>query len=494
MARRMATKPLDPDALKAADDAVDPYTGGRKIRGSQEELRKAWMDAYIKAGGQVVTTEPRGKEPDEPCENCPHKRLTVRLFSLEYRSDHRVLKNRKGDWKDKGSKYLTPHWMVGRENVISHSMVSTGTLYHAADPIKAQPDKKLTVVLQLQIGPPGAPSEAGVIVGKLGSKTMFHKKLTLIPSAKPVKVKMTSTAGVVRRIMAGKLAFEWSLASQTSYPTWTPLGTSKNEVYMTFGTPVDEGRIREDGVTLRRMKAAVHWVGRLRTNDHLKILKALFGQFDRYVLGVQTLTPTEQKELDKDPDTKKALGDEDWPSFGRNWGAWSIVDFEKWGAECQAICRLIRGILRQLGSPAKIELLHVNADFSDPETPVVRPRGSDNTGPNPDRRYELADAPVTIGRTYWPPKAGEKAEVGWNRLEAYLRFSYKDGVDKACWYGGGVGLLAEGTNPLHVFSAIAELEMVSRKITVGGNTKTQWGKKVTNAHNYPRIDFAATEP
>ena len=486
MSRRVATKPLDPDALKAADEAVDPYTKGRKIRGSQEELRKAWMEAYIQAGGQVVTTEPRGKEPDEPCENCPDKRLTVRLVSMEYRSDHNVLKNRETNWSNKKIKYPTPDWMVGRENPISHSMAIDGFIYHGSDPLDNVRNKNLSVELQLQISPPGAPSEHARIVGKFRGTTMFEKELRLIPGTRIMKLKMTSNRGVGRRIMAGTLAFDWFIVTPTSYTKFTPLGTATNDVYVTFGTPMDEGRINEDGVTLRRMRAAVDWVGRSQTNDHLDILGDLFGQFHRYVLGVYSLTPAEQKELDKDTDTKKALGDADWPEYlGRGWGAWPIVDFEKWGAECQAICRLIRGMLRQLGSPAKVELRYVSADFSDPETPVIRQRAGDTTGPDPDKRYALADAPVTVGRTYWPPKAGEMAEVGWNRFEAYLRYSYKHRVDKERWYGGGVARpLAEGTNPLHVFKAVVEYEFVTRKVTVGGKTKTQWGRKVTGAHNY----------
>ena len=68
---RVAEKPLDPDAVAAADAAVAPDTGGRPLRMDETELRAKWIDAYEAAGGKVRTVESNGSKPDDTCESCP---------------------------------------------------------------------------------------------------------------------------------------------------------------------------------------------------------------------------------------------------------------------------------------------------------------------------------------------------------------------------------------------------------------------------------------
>lgn len=53
---RRAAKPLDPEAVRRANEAVAAETGGRPLTMGPEdaEARKRWMDAYAAAGGAVV--------------------------------------------------------------------------------------------------------------------------------------------------------------------------------------------------------------------------------------------------------------------------------------------------------------------------------------------------------------------------------------------------------------------------------------------------------
>lgn len=55
MSDRRATRPLNVEAVKAANAAVAKETGGRPLTMGSEDaaLRKKWMDAYIAAGGQL---------------------------------------------------------------------------------------------------------------------------------------------------------------------------------------------------------------------------------------------------------------------------------------------------------------------------------------------------------------------------------------------------------------------------------------------------------
>ena len=70
---RYAKFPLDCAALKAANEAVwtaHPNLNRRKLTMASDEsetsYRKAWMDAYIKAGGKVQRTKPKLKPGDLP--------------------------------------------------------------------------------------------------------------------------------------------------------------------------------------------------------------------------------------------------------------------------------------------------------------------------------------------------------------------------------------------------------------------------------------------
>lgn len=89
MSFRRAVQPLDPDALAAANAAVEPETGGRPLRMDETELRKKWMDAYVAAGGKVEEVGPKGKKPKDPCEPCKTKKsVTARIATVTFRSDH----------------------------------------------------------------------------------------------------------------------------------------------------------------------------------------------------------------------------------------------------------------------------------------------------------------------------------------------------------------------------------------------------------------------
>src|SRR4030095_8807848 len=85
-----ATKPLDPEAVKAADAAV----GGRKLGTGPEDAadREKWMGAYKKAGGKGEPIEQSGKAPGGTVLTCPAKHiLAVKLVSVTFTTDHGLL-------------------------------------------------------------------------------------------------------------------------------------------------------------------------------------------------------------------------------------------------------------------------------------------------------------------------------------------------------------------------------------------------------------------
>jgi hypothetical protein len=66
-------KPSNQEALKKANAAIAPETGGRQLTMGPEDAdsRKKWMDAYIAAGGEYKVVKPSGKSPKDPSAHCP---------------------------------------------------------------------------------------------------------------------------------------------------------------------------------------------------------------------------------------------------------------------------------------------------------------------------------------------------------------------------------------------------------------------------------------
>jgi hypothetical protein len=73
MSYRRATRPLNSEAIRAANAAIAAETGGRPLTMGPEDaaLRRKWMDAYIAAGGNSETVAPGGQTPANPTQPCP---------------------------------------------------------------------------------------------------------------------------------------------------------------------------------------------------------------------------------------------------------------------------------------------------------------------------------------------------------------------------------------------------------------------------------------
>lgn len=71
---RRLQRPLDPNAVKAANAALSAETGGRQLTMEpvDAELRKKWVDAYLKAGGKEATGF-NPKQVRKPVQECPNK-------------------------------------------------------------------------------------------------------------------------------------------------------------------------------------------------------------------------------------------------------------------------------------------------------------------------------------------------------------------------------------------------------------------------------------
>lgn len=458
---------------------------------------------------------------------CPQSPITVKLVRLDFLGDHGLLKDawKQADgtfeWRDTGTPYSHPDWVPAKDsNPVSYSMVKSLDA-NRRDPVGGDRGsvanrERMKVKVYLEIGGdacacPDLCYIRGVIRDSQGKRlTLFRSgRIALRPAAIPREIEMTAKVVLPRRILQRELTISWVIRSSSrsanpSFPRTKRLARTRHRRLLTFAKPIT-GRDRESGVTLARMRRSIEWIGDTRTTDHRTIISHLFGKFDSYTLvdlkpkaggydiDYSNLSKRDRETLKNDPALLKRLGDLGWSSYFKAPGAWPAADPElvAWGAECQAICRLAAGMLRQLGSDADVEVVLVWADFSKPNKPIVKKMGTSDpvgpTGPDGSKGYVLVDVPVEKGKLYiaplLDPKDGkmkvpadaryrDSNSVGWNNFEAYARYRYetRNGKTRERFYGGGVG--EHSGNLVHVFQGIAEYE--SRSATVWRQSVSGW--------------------
>ncbi len=392
----------------------------------------------------------------------------VILLSLEFLSDHGLMKENDADWANTGPLIPAPEWRPNRARPVSVDTASTLQLKARVN-VRTRSSKQVEGRL---IG-----------VGK-DAWSSFRGDITLSPGTKEVEV---TADGPLPNLMGEVTipSISWKVAIEGGEYV---AGTSGPHVlYTTCAAPIEDGR-PEDGVTTRRMTTATRWY--CATGDAVEVLDIIeewFKRFPAYILSFDMLSRKQQKYLDKHKDLKNRMTQAGFSAYmkGAVGGAWPLAEFEKYGGECQAIVRFIRGLKNQIGLPGTAEVKYVNADASDYMTPVIKDRGSRVTGPDKKKNYALVDREVKVGKAY------TQAEVGWNNFEAYMKFTYDDGAGSAqvAWFGGGVGKIGQvdANDPdavaelertlILVFWGLAEYEFVYAQ----GGTK----KKVTRVWEYP---------
>jgi hypothetical protein len=261
------------------------------------------------------------------------------------------------------------------------------------------------------------------------------------------------------------------------------MGTPANEIFQTWGVP-RTGEYLEDGATLSRLRYSVDAASKANSVDELVVIKSLFKQFERYTLGYQSESQANRDAIDKNENFKQLLSDVGWPSFtpdvqkaihGEKVGAWWLADFMDISGECQAICRYVRAVMRQLGAKSKIEFRNYTADFSDHIRVIDNNK---TTGPDPTKMYAMVDGPVEVGKTY------TKADVGFNHFEAYLKVT-PPGGGAPTLFGGGVDPDKQFEHPLRCFHSIVEMEDDIFPV-VDENGKETWetGFKIVRKKDY----------
>jgi hypothetical protein len=370
--------------------------------------------------------EPEAPEPvEDAVRTTPARTSEIHLESLEFESAHGLLKDCAGHfgWKNAGSLCPAPEWTRRVHAPVSHTM-----------------DLPVKLRLRLAGDAAAAPTISGA--GPLGMA--FLASSPALPRGSS-GIDLVSDRQLEKKIRRLGFSIRWSTPGESELVV--PARTS-DIMYVTMGPPLDDHQETwsEDGVTRKRMDRAVAWVEPLDTLDPHAIVSGLMARFPAYSLHPSAKVPRRFKH----------------PTFFNDeGGAWAMTDYVEESGECQAIVRLIRGILRQLGVPGETQIM---VTWADPDVGGgSTPRHADleetpNAGLTRVSKIHgklviaaLVDGPVEEGQTYpapHSPMSPGQVSPGLNRYEACLKFT-ADG--KTRYYCGGAGVLDSEDQILSTF-------------------------------------------
>lgn len=252
-------RPLNMAAASAADEAMyDKYKDKprpnelysadgtrKKLSGTdpkQEDLRREWIALYAANGGELEGPPPAPKPCDDPTLPCPCKPIaSINIISVEYLSDHKLLKKYDADWKDGGSRYPKPEWTPGAQHPISHTM-----------------DKPMEITVKFEVVPPDACPETGDLLGEGPDGLIFKKPAyNFTPGIHTVSLK--SDRNLAKKVQALDFRIQWK--AQGVSASFSPSVTA-NKMYVTYDTPYNDTPYSNE-VTEKRLS----WVCTLCSGD-----------------------------------------------------------------------------------------------------------------------------------------------------------------------------------------------------------------------------------
>lgn len=404
------------------------------------------------------------------------------IRSVEFLDDHSVLTPRfrpSYDYARGGQIYHAenrPHYLAFRppETVDGDEL---DTCY----PASLSRGTRTTLFVEVDVGPPGAEIEWAKLAGvptqgsHLERFPQFHSSepMLLDPDDNPNVFTVQSDDELPwGPIHFAGLFLTWQLVFDDR--TLDAGSSGAHRVLITYGTPSTGTASREEGVTIKRMIAAVNLayescMSTWNTFEDLSVRRFMEAFNDRYPRYGFEPVPTMTEEY---LNATGAVGylrwrqnsSLPWIEFGNHvGGAWPHVDFPGEDAECQALVRLADGVLKQLGMPATTQRAYIYAHPSkgSRHTPIYQPWVDMPTQPT-DGRPRLSDYHMEWVR-FTDPNGQERTVLTWvfcnlitlphpqegvlyaiddlgiNQYEAILRVQTTAG--ELFYYAGGAGII-----------------------------------------------------
>jgi Domain of unknown function (DUF4157) len=319
------------------------------------------------------------------------------LRSMDFLTDHGVMRDNKKDWSSDGKAFPQPDWTIDkkgktRSGAISHTM-----------------GEQIDVALGFDVTPATAAPAAVELTGKGSSPFLDFDFTGVLSGGAGKRLSMTSPNKLPDAVAAyPQQSIDWTI----KWGTWQhALGeTGPFDIYATVDKPV-----RSDNVTTKRMAQAVKMVSVAPTLKPHDV--------------VQDLMFT-------------------WPEFNLDVvyeNEWDLAEDLQKGAQCIDIVRFVQSVIGIVGLPGLAEALQIWAQPTAATTAIETPygmRGSMDSGLIPPFPGQPAWQPALLDGDFRP-----------NNFEAALKFT-ADGQTK--YYPGGVQQVFDNADDvLTVFNCLA---------------------------------------
>lgn len=351
----------------------------------------------------------------------------VKTVGLAFVGDHATMNDNATDWTKNGNPIAKPEFTYGKKSA----------------PISRTKASFLAVKVELEVWPYEAPQTQCTIKGVATWGQTFETKFPLQGGKQTVVVESAEMLPDKVAKLAGDI--EWTVDNGVDGPMKADLSWG-HTLYVTIDRPIDLATTREAGITEKHMMTAVDLASRAGALDPHAIVGWLMGQIPGYTLQRNPAVPAEYAH----PTYFNSVG-----------GAWPLADWLRHRAECQAICRFVSAVIKQVGCPGTAEVIVVWADpdIGDGNTAQEAPWASGGgLGHKPTRliygdpcNATLVDSYVEEGAEYPIDDENDANYVGCNNFEACLRFEH-NGVKK--YYGGGAGVYNSAQEVLTAFHGL----------------------------------------
>jgi hypothetical protein len=404
-------------------------------------LESRWSTARTgspPSGANVVTIEPeagttprlaiRAETTETVVLESPLTKVEAK--TITFSGNHALMKVNTTDWTQTGPAHTTPEWTKGNSETRPASYTKGGSV--ALD---------LTVDWARIKGPAEPISMTGA--ARFGNLNFTGSGEVRGSGAQPLT--MSGAPALEDKVQMLSGSIQWNAHGQNNGVDYASGSSTGHKLFVTYNTPESVAGSREEGITEKRMEAAVPLVARANTNDPHDIVAYLMSRFDHYTLRPHPSVPAEF----------------DHPTYFNDiGGAWPMADYINRSGECQAIVRFVRAAIKQVGVPGTADLVVV---WSDPDVnggstalEEVSPPGGGLNG----------KTKVVGGKTWYAclvdtyPVEGQIYDtqelnahyMGLNNFEACLRFEH-GGVKR--YYGGGAGAYTSANQVLLAFYALA---------------------------------------
>lgn len=359
---------------------------GRLMDNLPENRRQELIDllaAGLGSTGTFPTSE--NKEPG------------TALRSLDFVSDHAVMRDNSKDWSNDGRAFPQPDWAIDekgetRSDSISHTM-----------------GRQIEIDLGFDVMPASAAAAPATITGK-GSSPFLDFDFTGTMSGGAGKTQHMMSPNKLPDAVAAYLrqSIDWKI----KWGSWEHLigTTGPFDIYATVDKPA-----KPDTVTTNRMAKAVELVSSAPTLNPHDVVKSIMFKWTRFNLDVQ---------------------------YANEWDL--AADMEK-GAQCIDLVRFVQSVIGMVGLPGTAEAVIIWAKPGAPTTAVETPWGI--SGGMSSRLF-----PGFPGQPSWQAALLD-GDFRPNNFEAALKFT-DGGTTK--YYPGGVNTVFDNPDAvLTVFNCLA---------------------------------------